>query len=64
MKFTSTLSRQPASSETGVRPAGERKNYESPELVKVASAKKLLQGPTYTQSYRDCGQSGTTRYAC
>lgn len=40
----------------------ERAGYESPELVKVDAARKLLLGHTYTENYRDWGGYGTTRY--
>lgn len=42
--------------------AAERLGYESPELVKVDAARKLLLGHTYTENYRDWGGYGTTRY--
>jgi hypothetical protein len=36
--------------------------YEAPELVKVDSAKALLRGLTYAESYYDCDYVSTTRY--
>jgi hypothetical protein len=38
------------------------KSYEMPELVRVDSARKLLQGNTYTAPYCDCNCQGTTNY--
>jgi hypothetical protein len=40
----------------------DRKAYEAPELVMIDSARRLLQGNTYTARYRDCRSSGTTNY--
>lgn len=39
------------------------KSYEAPLLLEIGQATSLLQGHVYTENYRDCNTTGTTRYA-
>ena len=36
--------------------------YETPTLVRLDAAKKLLLGPTWVEPYYDCQGGGRTRY--